>query len=87
MIACRSHLRDNSLFFIWAYTQIGHNVKFLSMMFKSGIMFNFNIMLNLGIVPNWTCEFMAKFGTFFFVFNFKHLCLIFEHFFRICHTT
>ena len=27
MIACRFHFRENPLFFIWAYAQVGHNVQ------------------------------------------------------------
>ena len=52
-----------------------HNVQ-LEHMFKS------RIILNLTIMPNWACEFMTKFWTFFCIINFEHLCLIFVHFFR-----
>ena len=64
MIACRSHFRENPLFFIWAYAQCRHNVQ-LEHMLNLGIIFKLSIMLNFGTMPNWTCEFMAKFWKFF----------------------
>ena len=40
MISCGSHFRDNPLFFIWVYVQIGHNVQL-----EHDIQFRHNVQL------------------------------------------
>ena len=57
MIACTSHFRENPLFLIWAYAQVGHDIQFRHNvqpqdMLKSGIMFNLSIIFKSGIMFN-----------------------------------